>query len=900
MRAGSLARMIGVPAAALLLALVCSQTTLYSRVASWLEDSQQRLVGRTLPLDHVVVFDVDEESMQRLAPRLGAWPYPRTVYAQAMRYLSEHGARAVAFDILFSEARPGDDTFAATLDRRSVVSATALPFPLERPPEYLAQLRNAALFPTATSPVASALARVWPDLTLPLPEFTREGRAHIGVMSAVADADGVVRRLSPLHQAYGEVLPSLPLAALLAGEPDARVTVETGGQHGSALSYRVGARAWPAAKDGSLLLRFPANIGDLAVVPFYELMLAAAGAGGEAHLADLVRGRIVFVGSSSAVLGDFAFTPAGRLPGLRVNALMTEMLIENQVRRPPAAWIDTLLALLALALPLFMVWRGIAARPREFLFGLPLIAGAVAGAGLGLFALGQQTQWLFALICGVSAQAVALVVWLFAIQRERQRLYYEAKAARDASRMKSEFLTHMTHELRTPITAIMGFNKVNQLTDDLGRDQRVRNSAIIGRNCEHLLGLVNNNLDLARIEAGQLSIERRPEDVAALLEEVASTVRLMAAQKGLSLQLLADAPLPRALSVDAFRLRQVLINLLGNAVKFTEQGTVVLEAQWNAGELVLCVRDTGPGIPAGSLARIFEPFERAAGARIVGSGLGLAITRKLVVLMDGSIVARSAAQSGTTFEVRIPAAEVFAPEPEPAPQAAAAASPARLSGRVLVAEDNESLRELIELQLRELGIACRLVANGFEAVEAASNETFDAVLMDMDMPLMDGFEAVNVLKERGYARPVVAFTAYAEGSEVERARAAGCDAVLSKPVSIERLRATLKPLLGEMPPSEGTITVKIDSRIAELLPRFLENCRRQCDALRRAAAGGVWAEAGSIGHSLRGAGGGYGFDEVTRLGVEIEIAARENDAGGLRELASRLEDYLSRVDPVFE
>ena len=896
MRADSLGRLIGVAAAALLLAFVCAQTALYPRVSWWLEDSQQRRFGSTLPLDHVVVFDVDEESMQRLEPRLGAWPYPRTVYAQAMRYLAGHGARAVAFDILFSERRPGDEALAAALDRRSVVSAAALPFPLERPPEYLAQLRSAALFPTATSAEASSLARVWPDLTLPLPEFTRDARAHIGVMSAVADADGVVRRLSPLHQAYGEVLPSLPLAALLAGEPDGRVALDAGAEGAGAPSYRIGARTWPAAKDGSLLLRFPANVGDLAVVPFYELMLAASGDEGKAHLADLVRGRTVFVGSSSAVLGDFAFTPAGRLPGLYVNALMTEMLIENQVRRPPSAWIDGLLALLALALPLLMVRRGIGARPREFLLGLALIVGAVGGAGLGLFALGQQTQWLFALVCGVSAQAIALVAWLFALQRERQRLYYEAKAAQDASRMKSEFLNHMTHELRTPITAIMGFNKVNQLTDDLGREQRVRNSAIIARNCEHLLGLVNNNLDLARIEAGQLSIERRPEDIAALLDEVASTVRLMAVQKELALQLVAGAALPRTLSIDAFRLRQILINLLGNAVKFTERGGVVLEAQWNAGELVLRVRDTGPGIPAESLERIFEPFERAAGARIVGSGLGLAITRKLVLLMDGSIVARST-QGGTLFEVRLPAAEAQAPEPAPAP---AAASPSRLAGRVLVAEDNASLRELIELQLRELGIACRLVANGFEAVEAASSEAFDLVLMDMDMPLMDGFEAVNVLKERGYARPVIAFTAYAEGPEVERARAAGCHAVLTKPVSIERLHATLTPLLGETPAPEGTILVRVDSRIAELLPRFLENCRHQCGALRRAAAAGVWTEAGSIGHSLRGAGGGYGFDEVTRLGVEIEIAARQNDAGGLRELAGRLEDYLSRVDPVFE
>lgn len=897
-----LPRVAGIAAAALLLAAVFSQTALYPRLAWFLEDAQQRRLGAALPLDHVVVFDVDEESMQRLAPRFGAWPYSREVYADAMRFFSENGARAVVFDILFSEARRGDDAFAAALERRSVLSAAALPYPLDRGPEYLAQLRGSALFPTASQPAASAYARVWPDLTLPLPKFTAPGRARIGVMSAVADADGVVRRLSPLHQAYGEILPSVPLAALLAAEPDAAVAAGAG-------VYRIGARAWPAGRDGSMLLRFPANAGALPIVSFYELVRAAAGGSGTAHLADFVRGKIVFVGSSSAVLGDFAFTPVGRLPGLQVNALMTEMLLENQALRPSSPWIEALLIALALALPLFMVKRGAAARPREFLLGIPLIVAAVGGAGVALFAFNQQTNWLFAAIAGVAAQALALLAWLFALYRERQRLYYEKMAAQEASRMKSEFLAHMTHELRTPVTAIMGFNKVNQLTDDLGREQRVRNAAIIARNCDHLLALVNNNLDLARIEAGQLEIERKPEDVSALLDDVSSTVRLMAAQKGLSLQLLVATPLPRALSVDAFRLRQVLINLLGNAVKFTERGTVVLEAQWQrvgqrvgqGGELLLSVRDTGAGIPADSLARVFEPFQRAEGSRVVGTGLGLTITRKLVELMGGTILARSAPDVGTTFEVRIPAAEAIVPEVAPQPEPARPATLAPLSGRVLVAEDNDSLRELVELQLRELGVECRTVHNGFDAVEAASAEAFDIVLMDMDMPLMDGYEAVNVLRERGYDRPIVAFTAYGEGPEVERARRQGCDAVVSKPVTIERLRAALEPLLGERAAEErAPIDVRVDQRIAELLPRFFEACRRECGELRRAADAGGWAAAGNIGHSLRGAGGGYGFDEVTQIGRDVEAAARRQDAAGLSSLASRLEDYLARVRPVFE
>jgi len=888
----SLYRMVGLMAAALLLAALAAQTTLYSRLAAWLEDAQQRAAGRSLPLDHVVIFDVDEESMQRLAPRLGAWPYPRDVYAEAVRYLADNGARAVVFDILFSEARSGDDRLAAALDRRSVLAAAALPYPLERSAEYRAQLRSAALMP-ASDAGASVPARAWPDLTLPLPKFTA-GRARVGVMTVVADADGVVRRFSPLHQAYREILPSLSLAGLLAAEPESTVSIGSGG-------YQVGARAWPAASDGTVAFRFAGNSGELAVVPFYELANAAAGRPGGAHLADLVRGRIAFVGSSSAVLGDFAFTPVGRMPGLQLNALMTEMLIEGQALRPPALWIEALLLVLALGLPLALFARGAAARPREFLLGMPLVVVALGGAGFGLFALNQQSHWLFALIAGVWAQAIALGEWLFALYRERQRLHYEKLAALEASRMKSEFLTHMTHELRTPVTAIMGFNKINHLTDDLGREQRVRNSEIIARNCEHLLALVNNNLDLARIEAGQLAIERRPENLAALLDDVTATLQVIARQKGLTLRAAQPEGLPAGVLIDGFRVRQVLLNLLGNAVKFTERGLVTLEARWRPttgqpqGELELIVRDTGPGIPQHSLQRIFEPFQRAADTRVVGTGMGLAITRKLVELMGGAILVRSADGTGTTFEVRLPAPQARPPEAEAAP----ASPPAPLSGRVLVAEDHEPLRELVALQLRELGVVYRMVENGFAAVEAAGAEAFDAVLMDMDMPLMDGYEAVHVLRERGYDRPIVAFTAHSDGPAVERARAQGCDAVLRKPVTLERLRAVLEPLLARGGAAQNE-ALEIDERIASLLPVLVSTSLRQCAELRECSAQARWPGARSIGHTLRGAGGSYGFDEMARIGEGIEAAADARDAAQLATLAGRLEGFLARVSRLME
>ena len=774
-----------VVAASLAFAGLFSQTTLHPRLSWWLEDLQQRLFGRQLPLDHVIVIDVDEASMQRLEPTVGPWPYRRDVYARAMRFFTEHGARAVVFDILLSEAREGDEALSDALDRRSVLAAAALPYALRRQPAYYEQLSRAALPRAPFAAVQNAPA--WPDLTLPLPRFTRGTDARIGVISMVPDDDGLVRRLALVHRAYGEALPSLPFAALLVAEPGAQVTTSPG-------ELRVGGRAWPTFADGSVSLRYPSNPGALPVLPFSELMDAVAGVQGSSHIADLVRGKIVFVGSSSAVLGDFAYTPVGRLPGLQLSALMTELLLENQVRRPAAAWLDALLVALALALPVALMRLGGAARPRDFAAGAAATFAGVAGAGIALLFAGQHSAWLFALLGAAAAYAGALATWLLALQKERQRLHYETVAAQEASRMKTEFLNQMTHELRTPITAMMGFNKINQFTDELGREQRTRNSAIIARNCEHLLALINNNLDLARIDAGQLAIERKPENPAALIEEVVATLRVMAEQKGLAFKLSVTGWLPLTLVFDAFRLRQVLMNLLGNAIKFTERGTVAVEVQWQAGELLLTVRDTGIGIPADSLARVFDAYQRAVGTRVAGTGLGLSITRKLVELMGGSIRVASIPDGGTTFEVRIKA-PLAAPVPAPHGQTWPPDPVEPLGGRLLIAEDNESMCDLLKAWMRALRTECQVVGNGLDAVEAALATDFDAVLMDMEMPLMDGYEAVRVLREHGYSRPIIAFTGHHEAASVQRAMREGCNGVLTKPATIEQLRETLAPLL---------------------------------------------------------------------------------------------------------
>jgi CheY-like chemotaxis protein len=217
------------------------------------------------------------------------------------------------------------------------------------------------------------------------------------------------------------------------------------------------------------------------------------------------------------------------------------------------------------------------------------------------------------------------------------------------------------------------------------------------------------------------------------------------------------------------------------------------------------VRDTGPGIPDDAIARIFEPFEQADASiarRYGGTGLGLAITRNLVALMGGAIDVTSRPGLGSAFTVRLPA-EVAARAQTVRPITEAIAAREPLAGRVLVAEDNEDIRGLVEILLPKLGVDVKCVANGLSAVEAALAGGFDAVLMDMEMPVMNGYEAVHVLRTRNFTGAILALTAHTEGPEVERALAAGCDGLVAKPVTLDALRAALRPILRDSRRPEG-------------------------------------------------------------------------------------------------
>ena len=479
--------------------------------------------------------------------------------------------------------------------------------------------------------------------------------------------------------------------------------------------------------------------------------------------------------------------------------------------------------------------------------------------------------------------------------------------AEQANEAKSEFLANMSHEIRTPVTAVLGF--ADLLADPaLSASDRDNYLAVVRRNGEHLLDLINDILDLSKIEAGKLNIERRPCSAVSVAADVASMMRARAQQQGITLSMEYTGEMPETILTDGFRLRQALVNLVGNAVKFTEEGSVRIVGaflpSWRRSRpaVKFDIIDTGVGIAADKLEHLFQPFVQAdtsTSRRYGGTGLGLAITRHIAMLLGGEVTAESAAGEGSTFTLIIPTGSLEGVRmlDRPAEIVCSAAGGAEqivggadaLSGvSILLAEDGRDNQVLMTTVLRKAGAKVEVAENGRIAVERFADDTsaFDLVLMDMQMPEMDGYEATATLRRNGVGVPIVALTAHAMTGDKEKCLSAGCSDYCSKPVSRAQLIGTVARHTGRAPTAtdatiHGARPIRSeyadDADLADIISEFVSRLPGRVTAMRETLANRHHEELQRLAHHLKGAGGSYGFPPLTDAARRVEDAAKIGD-----------------------
>ncbi|QDV22027.1 Signal transduction histidine-protein kinase BarA [Aureliella helgolandensis] len=507
--------------------------------------------------------------------------------------------------------------------------------------------------------------------------------------------------------------------------------------------------------------------------------------------------------------------------------------------------------------------------------------------------------------------------------------------AEAASRAKSEFLANMSHEIRTPLNGILGFAEL--LTQSsASADPALRQDYLetISSSGQHLLALINDILDLSKIEAGQLEVELSPCSPHDVLNQVVSVMRAQAQQKGLELRYEWKSKVPESIVTDGGRLRQLLMNLVGNAIKFTVEGSVRINAELDPSTETLTIRviDTGIGIPSEKQSRIFSQFAQADNSvtrRYGGTGLGLAISRRLSSALGGELQVESQEGQGSVFILKVKTGPLHNVDLLVAPPADALmgtldsipVETIRLpASSVLLVEDGEINRKLVKIMLEDAGVSVTTAENGWLGVQTARREPFDLIVMDMQMPVMDGYTAASKIREEGITTPILALTAHAMKGDEEKCLAAGCSNYLTKPIRAAVLLSTVRNLLCQgkpgsvanlPPPTSEPVTPPSSAKYSpaqlkstlpleipiyqEIVEEFVGFLNSHVHDMQTAYVKRDFEALTQLAHGLKGAGGTAGFAALTDPSVHLWDAAKEENLTDIEESLAVLGELTQQI-----
>ncbi|MGZ5092596.1 MAG: response regulator [Burkholderiales bacterium] len=521
------------------------------------------------------------------------------------------------------------------------------------------------------------------------------------------------------------------------------------------------------------------------------------------------------------------------------------------------------------------------------------------------------------------------------LEHHKVELGKAKEKAEAANQAKSQFLANMSHDIRTPMNAILGFTEL--LKRGYGKNELNAKKYLetIHSSGKHLLEIINDILDLSKIEAGHLEVERLSCSPHAIVFEVVTVLGVRAREKGIALRFQTEGPIPETILSDPTCLRRIVTNLVGNAIKFTERGSITvvmrLAPESETPRIAIDVIDTGIGISGDKLGSMFDPFvqgDSSVTRRFGGTGLGLTISRRFARALGGDVVVVSEHGVGSRFTVTVQTGalqgvRMLGPRELSAPVGESDAVSRTTwrfpAARVLVVEDGPENRELLTLVLSEAGLLVSEAEHGKAGVEQARRESFDLVLMDMQMPVMDGYTATRLLRAQGLQVPIIALTANAMKGAEKDVMDAGCTGFLIKPIDIDQLLETLGALLGGVridrheradtvsapaPQTSGAAVAEapVRSRLAgnpRLRPairKFAARLDEQLLAFEHAFAARNFEQLAQLAHWLRGAAGTVGYDEFTEPAARLEEAARDQATSQVEILIADLMDLAKRLE----